>query len=107
MFRLTKLRLIPSVTFFEMPVPVKPSGAGRDTTLVFNHTFSGQLFTATIPYRYQQLSSDPDLWILSANNQVSLGIPSLSHPTTSFDIYLNPVKEEFGRLKYEISRQVS
>ncbi|MCB0848302.1 MAG: T9SS type A sorting domain-containing protein [Bacteroidetes bacterium] len=94
----------PSVTFFEMPVPVKFSGAGHDTTLVFNHTFSGQLFTATIPWPVSTVEFDPDLWILSANNQVSLGIPSLSHPTTSFDIYPNPVKDN---LKIEIRNQSS
>ncbi len=85
----------PSVTFFEMPVPIHFSGAGHDTTLVFNHTFSGQLFTATIPWQVSTVDFDPDLWILSANNQVTTGIASLKRNTASnLSISPNPAGEK-------------
>ena len=41
---ISQLQSDPSVSFFEMPVPVEFKDATHDTTVVFNHTFSGQSF---------------------------------------------------------------
>ncbi|MBX9853623.1 MAG: T9SS type A sorting domain-containing protein [Cytophagaceae bacterium] len=60
----------PSVTFFKMPVPVKFVGATKDTLLVFDHTFSGENFTATIDFPIMSAQFDPELRILSKNNSV-------------------------------------
>jgi len=35
----------PSVSFFEMPVPLKFKDATHDTIIVFDNTYSGQQFT--------------------------------------------------------------
>lgn len=67
-----------SVSFFEMPIPIHFVGVGYDTTIVFNHTFSGQLFSAVLPGPYSLLEFDPELWILSANNGITTGIPDIS-----------------------------
>jgi hypothetical protein len=67
-----------SVSFFEMPVPVKFTAAGFDTTLVFNHTFSGQIFNATINFPATAAAFDPDLWILSGNNTVTYDAVNLN-----------------------------
>lgn len=69
----------PSVSFFEMPVPIRFYGNGKDTTLVFDHTYSGQAFSAVLNFTVDSVKFDPDLWLISANNFVSLGksdIPS-------------------------------
>ncbi len=60
-----------SVSFFEMPVPIRFQSTGHDTTLVFNHTFSGQVFTATLNFTATTVTFDPNLWILSKNNTVT------------------------------------
>lgn len=60
----------PSVSFFEMPVPIEFSGPNGDTTIVFEHTSSGQSFTAQLPFTINKVRFDPDFWILSANDQV-------------------------------------
>lgn len=78
-----------SVSFFEMPVPVKFIGATQDTTIVFNHTFSGQTFTATIPFQILSAQFDPELWILSANNTV-IGIADHLLSDENVNIYPNP-----------------
>jgi len=62
-----------SVSFFEMPVPVQFFGAGKDTIIVFNHTYSGEIFSANPGFAVDSLKFDPDLWLLSANNVTTLG----------------------------------
>ena len=59
-----------SVPFFEMPVPVLVKGQGRDTVLIFDHTYSGQSFTASLGFKIDSVLFDPDLHILSAQNRV-------------------------------------
>ena len=83
----------PSVAFFEMPVPVRFYGNGTDTTLVFNHTFSGQQFTAAVPWQVDSVVFDPDLWILSANNLVTTGIETKEISNEKQQIYPNPVHD--------------
>jgi hypothetical protein len=63
-----------SVGFFEMPVPLRFYGGGKDTALVFNLTFSGQIFTANPGFVVDSVQFDPDQWLISANNSVTMGI---------------------------------
>lgn len=58
-----------SVGFFEMPVPIRFYGQGRDTTLVFEHDFSGQAYGFSLPFVVDSVKIDPELWLISANNQ--------------------------------------
>lgn len=60
----------PSVTFFEMPVPIKFIGETRDTTLIFNNTYSGQQFSATVNFPILSAEFDPELWLLSRENRI-------------------------------------
>ncbi|MCW3084454.1 MAG: aminopeptidase [Bacteroidetes bacterium] len=79
----------PSVSFFEMPVPVKFHGATQDTVIVFDHTFSGQTFTVNINFAVENLQFDPDLWILSAHNSV-VGIADYRLLDDEVLVYPNP-----------------
>ncbi|MBC7775805.1 MAG: M1 family metallopeptidase [Phycisphaerae bacterium] len=87
----------PSVSFFEMPVPVKLTDGLHDTTLVLNHTFSGQVFTAALNFTPTELIFDPELWLLSRNNHVqevsSTGEPL---PSLSIDVVPNPAMANFS-----------
>ncbi len=60
----------PSVSFYDMPIPVKLEGWGVDTTLRLNHTSSGQTFSLSIPFKVNKVEFNPGLWILSGLNQV-------------------------------------
>jgi aminopeptidase N len=66
-----------SVSFFEMPVPIQFFGEGRDTIIVFNHTFSGEVFLTNPGFIVQSIKFDPDLWLISAQNNVTLGVDDL------------------------------
>ncbi|HRF81781.1 MAG TPA: hypothetical protein PL070_17010, partial [Flavobacteriales bacterium] len=65
-----------SVPFYAMPVPIKLKNAEQDTTIILDHSFSGQLFTVDIPFHADSVLLDPDLWILSGQNMV-LQVPAL------------------------------
>lgn len=80
-----------SVSFFEMPVPIKFIGTTKDTTLVFNHAFSGQTFTSTINFPITSVQFDPELWLISANNSITVGISEISFNDIKLKIYPNPV----------------
>lgn len=60
----------PSVSFFEMPLPVRLVGASQDTIVRLEHTQDGQLFVVPVPFEVTSVQFDPDLWILSTNNTV-------------------------------------
>lgn len=80
-----------SVTFFEMPVPIKFIGASQDTTIIFNNTFSGQNFGTNIGFHVDSVLFDPERWILSAHDTVNIGIPNEPLLTNEIFIYPNPV----------------
>ncbi|WKZ65503.1 MAG: M1 family aminopeptidase [Flavobacteriales bacterium] len=60
----------PSVEFFEMPVPIRFTGGGSDTTIVLDHQYSGQTFSLPLPFQADSALLDPELWILSGQNLV-------------------------------------
>jgi aminopeptidase N len=81
-----------SVPFYEMPVPVRFKGQGKDTTVVFDHTTSGEVFYADLNFKADSVFFDPDLHILSAKNKVmeeSVYLRSLKNLV----IYPNPTND--------------
>lgn len=80
-----------SVSFFEMPVPVKFIGASKDTTIIFDHTFSGQIFSATIDFPIINSQFDPERWILSSNDTV-ISVKNLEMLSNEVFIYPNPFR---------------
>ncbi|MFN0216189.1 MAG: M1 family aminopeptidase [Saprospiraceae bacterium] len=85
----------PSVSFFEMPVPVKLSDGTKDTTLVLNHSFSGQVFTVALGFKPTNLVFDPDLWLISRNNTV-VSIIEDPLPALYFELAPNPARSNFN-----------
>lgn len=83
----------PSVDFYEMPIPVRFKNGSEDTTVVIDHTFSGQLSTFTIPFQADSALFDPDIWILSGQNLV-LQVPVASLAGATLLLYPNPVVDE-------------
>jgi aminopeptidase N len=60
-----------SVKFFEMPVPVKFFGEGRDTVIVFDNSFSGQLLIVNPGFKIDSSKFDPDLCLVSSKNKIN------------------------------------
>jgi aminopeptidase N len=61
----------PSVSFFEMPVPVEFKDANHDTTVVLFNSFSGQQFNIPLSFTPDQVIFDPELWVLHADDVVT------------------------------------
>jgi aminopeptidase N len=100
----------PSVSFYELPVPVQFKNATQDTILVFNHTFPGQFFSATLSFAPDTAIFDPEQWIISANNtMVSVGELSLAqqlnvYPTitnNSVNVFLDGQETNFSLNIYD------
>ncbi len=54
-----------SVDFFELKVPVKFSGEGNDTVLVFDNVENSQEFIWQLDFKVDKVEFDPDLWIIT------------------------------------------
>jgi aminopeptidase N len=83
-----------SVSFFEMPVPVRFSGQGQSTTLRLDHTFSGQEFTENLPFAVTAVAIDPDYWLVSSGNtitQLVVNVHDIPSPALTLRLQPNPV----------------
>jgi len=76
----------PSVSFYDMPIALRVVGGTKDTILIFDHSFSGETFSATIDFNAIYVNFDPDKWLISANNTVTLGIEE----NTDWEVRLYP-----------------
>ncbi|WP_325260504.1 M1 family metallopeptidase, partial [Flavobacterium sp.] len=78
-----------SVSFFEMPVPIRVFGAGgQQLDLVLNNTVNGESFTENVPFEITDFAFDPDKNIISKNNTTILNKPNFE--LTATQLYLNP-----------------
>jgi aminopeptidase N len=81
----------PSVEFFEMPVPVRFKNAEQDTTVVLDHTFSGQLFTVQLSFQADSALFDPELWLLHGQSLV-VGVDDRDMRSERPVIFPNPAR---------------
>ena len=60
----------PSVDFFEMRLPILVKGQGQQQLLEVEHQSDGQYYELPVNFPVEEVIFDPDLWILSAGNEV-------------------------------------
>jgi aminopeptidase N len=82
-----------SVDFFELTLPLRFLGAGQDSIVTFPLTENDQTFNFTLDYTIQNIEYDPDKWILSANNEITLGIDEMDFEN-GLSIYPNPANDQ-------------
>jgi aminopeptidase N len=82
----------PSVTYFQMPVPIKFIGVTKDTTIIFDNTFQGQAFTANVNFPILYAHFDPELHLLSKNNSI-IGILDPNLTPSKVEVYPNPATD--------------
>ena len=78
-----------SVDFFELNVPIRFSGEGKDTTMYFANTTNGQEFTWQFDFKVNLVILDPDLWLITRGNTIT-GL-ELIDKSKDFVIGPNPV----------------
>jgi hypothetical protein len=69
--RIKQTQSHPSVSYFQMPVPLQLKDATHDTTVVFDNTANGQWFSVNLSFVPTQVILDPQLWMIHANDVVT------------------------------------
>ncbi|MBP6311581.1 MAG: T9SS type A sorting domain-containing protein [Flavobacteriales bacterium] len=85
----------PSVQFFEMPIPMRFANSESDTTLIFDHTYSGQRFTFQLPFSADSAQFDPEVWVLSGQTVISK-IPPAAFESDRLVAYPNPATDQLS-----------
>ena len=78
------------VSFFNMMLPVKFIGNQKDTTVVFNPTFSGQTFDFKPDFRIDSVVFDPENKILYYQLEVNLNQLTFNRVETEDKVFITP-----------------
>jgi aminopeptidase N len=83
-----------SVSFFEMPIPIRLTGAGGQTfDAILENTTNNQEFIISVPFAITGANFDPEKDIISKNNMVTLGNENFNLEK-AIVLYPNPVSNE-------------
>jgi aminopeptidase N len=83
-----------SVSFFEMPLEIRLTGAGGVThDVVVNNTSNGQQFVVAVPFLVTGVVFDPNKHIISSSNTTTLSNNSFELEET-ISVYPNPANDE-------------
>ena len=84
----------PSVTFFKMLLPLKfKNNSGKDTMVVINNSYNGQVFNVNLNFEADSVFFDPDLWLISKNNTITLSVKETPSNNVYMDVFPNPAKD--------------
>ncbi len=82
-----------SVSYFEMPVPVKLTGAGGVSQIfVLNNTTNGQQFTVSVPFTVTGVLFDPEKHLISRSNSATLSTDAFEYEN-GIVVYPNPAND--------------
>ena len=92
-FTINQTQSDPSVSFFEMPVPIRIHGAnGEQQDIVLNNTTNGQVFIQPVSFPIVSFEFDPEVHLISLNNTVTLANETFELDK-AIEIYPNPVTD--------------
>ncbi|RPE00196.1 T9SS C-terminal target domain-containing protein [Aureibaculum marinum] len=81
-----------SVSFFEMPIPIKVSNSDGDSLIIrLKLSENKQSFTGMVPFQIDQVEVDPEYHIISKNNSVKNGVDQ-EVLSSNISLYPNPTK---------------
>jgi aminopeptidase N len=83
-----------SVSFYEMPVPVKFKKGNQEAIIIIDHKKNDQFDYSRLGFVPDSAFIDPDLMLISANNTVNKITENASGPNTVV-IFPNPVQDQF------------
>jgi len=93
-FKVNQTQSHPSVSYFELPLPLRLQGAqGEVKDVVLNHTSNGQNFQEQVDFEVTSIVFDPELWLITKNNtvtEVTVGTHDLAARGFSLRIEPNP-----------------
>ncbi|MFY1045584.1 M1 family aminopeptidase [Chryseobacterium sp. GP-SGM7] len=110
-FKASQTQSHSSVSFFEMPLPIKVTGTGGQTAFfALNNTSNNQYFNETVSFPIATVQFNYEYQILEKNSTVvqdnSLSVKDIKNQ--DFNIYPNPAKNELfiSGLKNETDYQI-
>ncbi|HEX8576463.1 MAG TPA: M1 family aminopeptidase [Flavobacterium sp.] len=88
-FTINQTQSHPSVSFFEMPLPIRVFGnGGQQLDLILQNTTNGQIIVADVPFAITSFVFDPNKELISKGNTTSLGNESFK--LAALKLYPNP-----------------
>lgn len=94
-FTINQAQSDPSVSFFEMPIPLRLLGSnGQQMDLILDNTFDGEVFLRNVPFAVSSVVFDPNSDLISQNNSISLGLDNLE--LQSMKLYPNPANKHIS-----------
>ncbi|MGC4041209.1 MAG: M1 family aminopeptidase [Flavobacterium sp.] len=83
-----------SVSYFEMPVPVRVYGAGgQQADVVLDNTYNGQVIIAAVPFTITGVEFDPERHLIARNASTTLGNDSFDLES-AITLYPNPASDD-------------
>ncbi|OWK74133.1 peptidase M1 [Flavobacteriaceae bacterium JJC] len=111
-FKISQTQSHPSVSFFEMPLPIKVNGTGGEVAyLTLNNTVNNQVFANQVNFPVSSIQFNYENQIIQKNSTVTKDITILAVNDSEKDaikVYPNPVKDQLSvsgitkNQKYEI-----
>lgn len=96
-FKASQAQSHSSVSFFEMPLPIKVTGTGGQTAFfALNNTSNNQFFNETVSFPIASVQFNYEYQILEKNSTVTQdnNLNTTDFKTQEFSIYPNPAKNE-------------
>lgn len=96
-FKASQTQSHSSVSFFEMPLPIKVTGTGGQTAFfALNNTSNNQYFTEAVTFPIASVQFNYEYQMLEKNSTVSQDntLSTADLKSDEFSIYPNPVKDE-------------
>jgi len=93
-----------SVPFFHFKIPVRFTGIGHDTTLIFRPDSAVQEYLISLPFEVSAMAFDPQKWLLAKSVvQVLTNLASIKKPKDFAEVLPNPFTDsiEVRMLKKE------
>ena len=93
-FTVNQTQSDPSVSFFEMSIPLKFKNQTRDTLIRFFNSYSGQAFNVMIPFAVDSVIFDPDYQLITGNHAFTdIGEHTMNN---NFEVYPNPGSDQIN-----------
>jgi aminopeptidase N len=94
-FTVNQTQSDPSVSYFEMPIPVRVLGSGgQQQDFILNNTFDGQDFFQNVPFQVTSVVFDPNKEIFSENNSAVLASSNFDFLSNSISVSPNPASNQ-------------
>ena len=89
-FKVSQTQSSASVSYFEMPVPVRIYGSnGQEQDVILENTFNNQEFIINVPFPVTDVVFDPERHLIARNSTATLGNTTVTWNQT-ISVYPNP-----------------